>query len=570
MSNFATEVGQGIMPNKEENVYNSIFDEYERVVVESLIKSFGLDFIISRNMDQHGGDVDTIHNVRKIADYERIGEKLKKEFDKNGYNEEKAHQIINDELIKELKAGKDLRMTYKNKKNEVDYKNRGKYDYGFYHSGGNFQRIKHQKREKWQETGQNFEDEYTKKEIGFYSRHTVAISPNKKAELDHIIAGKDAHNDRGRVLSGLCGKDLVDAEENLAWTNKSLNASMGDKDIKEYIDSHPELDEETKNRMLQRYDEAKKSYDRKISVEYYTSKRFWADTSTAALKVGAAMGLREVLGLVFAEIWFAVKDEIKKGRETGKALFRNIGNGIKQGLQNAKNKFGELWKKFIDGAIAGVLASLTTTLCNIFFSTAKNLVRIIRQSWASIVEATKILLFNPDNLPFGERFRAASKIIAVGASIIAGTFVGEAISKTGIGAIPIVGNIVTTFVGTLVSGIMSCTLLRMLDQNTILNKIVKVLNSIPTIEDIVIYYKIQAQLLEEYSAKLMDIDLDKFREETEAFYHITIQLENVQNQEEMNDILKKFYKELNFKSPFEGYKDFDSFMNDDNSQLSFC
>ena len=45
------------------NVYNSIFEEYERVVIQSLITSFGLDFLVR---DQHGGDVDTIHNVRQI------------------------------------------------------------------------------------------------------------------------------------------------------------------------------------------------------------------------------------------------------------------------------------------------------------------------------------------------------------------------------------------------------------------------------------------------------------------------------------------------------------------------
>lgn len=121
------------------------------------------------------------------------------------------------------------------------------------------------------------------------------------------------------------------------------------------------------------------------------------------------MGLRQALGLVFSEIWFAVRDEIKQGKEDGKALFNSIASGIKKGFEKAKLKYKELWNKFMEGAVGGVLSSLTTTLCNIFFTTAKNVVRIIRQSWASLVEATKILLFNPDILPFGERFRAAAK-----------------------------------------------------------------------------------------------------------------------------------------------------------------
>ena len=48
----------------ERNAYSSIFQQYEKVIIDSLITSFGLDFLIK---DQHGGDVDTIHNVRKIG-----------------------------------------------------------------------------------------------------------------------------------------------------------------------------------------------------------------------------------------------------------------------------------------------------------------------------------------------------------------------------------------------------------------------------------------------------------------------------------------------------------------------
>ncbi len=56
----------------ETNVYNSIFEQYEHVIMQSLITSFGLDFLVR---DQHGGDVDTIHNVRQIGKDEQMGYK---------------------------------------------------------------------------------------------------------------------------------------------------------------------------------------------------------------------------------------------------------------------------------------------------------------------------------------------------------------------------------------------------------------------------------------------------------------------------------------------------------------
>ena len=169
----------------ERNAYSSIFQQYEKVIIDSLITSFGLDFLIK---DQHGGDVDTIHNVRKI--------------------------------------GQDELMGYKNSSNESAYNNRPDYDARSYHAGGNFQRTKHEARETWQETYKDIDDQYQSGKIGFYG-HTNTISPDRKAELDHIIECKSIHDDRGRVLSGLSGESLADDPVNFAWTNKSLNASMG-------------------------------------------------------------------------------------------------------------------------------------------------------------------------------------------------------------------------------------------------------------------------------------------------------------------------------------------------------
>lgn len=547
------------------NVYNSIFEQYERVLIQSLITSFGLDFLVS---DQHGGDVDTVHNVRQI--------------------------------------GMDEQMKYKNKKNEEAYNNRGAYDeqtkLDYHDTNPNFTTKKSKARQEYNEHGTLIKDVYTNKDLRYTKASTVP--KDLRVELDHVVECKAIHEDRGRILSGLSGIDLANSDDNLAWTNKSLNASMGswakqknekwkkehgcDAPLSEvdmeayireggfdnYLKNHPEINindpEATKERMLEQYRKSRKAYEKKINRAYYTSSAFFKDTAKAAGKVGVAMGLRQALGLVFSEIWFAVRDEIKQGKKDGNALFNSIALGVKRGLENAKVKYKELWHKFIEGAVGGVLASLTTTLCNIFFTTAKNVVRIIRQSWASLVEATKILLFNSDFLPFGERLRAAAKIIATGASIVAGTMVGDLIAKTGVAAIPVVGNIVQTFCSTLVTGILSCSLLYLLDRNSTINKIVQVLNSIPTVDDIVVYYRTQAMLLEEYCAKLMDIDLATFQKETQSYSEAVSILEKANNEQELNIALRTVCARLDIKLPIGSHKDMNSFMADPNSKLKFC
>ena len=83
-----------------------------------------------------------------------------------------------------------------------------------------------------------------------------------------------------------------------------------------------------------------------------------------------------------------------------------------------------MFSKFLGGATAGVLASLTTTL---------------------IVEACKVLLINPDTYPFGERVRSTAKILATGASVVVGVLVREALADLPLGTLPLAEDVVPVF-----------------------------------------------------------------------------------------------------------------------------
>lgn len=517
-------------PDSEDSVYESMIGQYEKVIIESIVTSFGLDMLLIQ--DQYGGDVDTINNVRKIDG--------------------------------------DPQMSYKNKDNLVAYENRGPYDSGTYHSGTNYQDIKHTAKEKYRSHGETMIDAYTGEELHFLGRSKGAPA-NKNAELDHVISAKNIHDDRGRVLAGLSGTRLANARENLKFTNKSLNASMGADEIPEYIEKHPELDQKTKDNMMKFYNKSKKIYEHKIAIAYYTSPEFARDTVRAAHKVGIKMGLRQALGFFFTEVWLSVKKELNKLEKDFSAsqLFTAIGNGIKRGFENAKSKYAELFKKLKDGAVAGVLSSLTTTLCNIFFSTAKNTVKIVRQTWASIVEAFRILMFNPDNLFLGERIRATMKIIATGASIVAGVMVSELIEKSGIGVLPVIGSILSNFCGSFITGIMTISLLNLMDRSSEINDLVKFLNKIDNSMDVAVnYYAEQAKLFRNYAAQLLSIDIEKFEKEVNCIEMISNSIENVNDPSELNNILKQTYKIIGFSIPW-GNEDFGLFLSDKNKVLKF-
>ena len=540
-NSFVAQVGNGASMQPGDNVMGDLFKQYERVIVESIITSFGLDFLVN---DRYGGDVDTLHNVEKI--------------------------------------GTDPQMIYKNKSNEYAYQNRGTYNTAEYHGDPRYKAIVKDTKENFRTTGKGMEDTYTGRTI-FPTNKGVPLE--KQGQLDHTISAKEIHNDRGRVLAGLSGVDLANDPQNLKFTNAALNNNMKDKSIPEYIkwcEDNPDkvnwngkkgepLPEDVKEKLLTEYEKSKKNYEKRKAQAYYTSSGFAKDVAKASGKVGAAMGIRQALGFVFMELWFSVKEEFQAAQKNSgmscSEICEAIGNGLKKGIESAKSKYKEILEKFKEGFLAGALSSLTTTICNIFFTTAKNLIRIIRQCWASLVQALKVLFFNPDNLPLGERIRAVAKILATGASVVVGTVVTEAVQKTPLGQMPVIGDIVSTFCGVFVTGIMSCTLLFFLDRNEIVNKLVCVLNNISTIDKTVAYFREQAQYFERYAAELMQIDLEKFSKETAVFNSVTEQLENAGSEQEINDILKNTYEQLHIKLPWKG--DFDTFMSDKNNRLVF-
>ena len=180
---------------------------------------------------------------------------------------------------------------------------------------------------------------------------------------------------------------------------------------------------------------ARSAYEQKLEQAYYLGADFLLDTASAAAARGIEMGVRQALGFVFVEVWFSCKTEIiavPDGSEI-KDYFAAIIHGIEKGFESAKGKYKELFESFGSGFIAGIVSSLTTTLCNIFITTEKNTVRNIRFAYAAVVQAVNVLLFNPNDLLLGYRLQTTTVILATGANTIIGATVGDLIDKIPLG-----------------------------------------------------------------------------------------------------------------------------------------
>lgn len=526
-----------------------LIHQYEQVIVKSLITSFGLDRILFH--DRAGGDVDTLVTVRT----EGIG--------------------------------------YADKANETAWLNRGEYDSHAVHSNSSY--ISANREFSAMKKAGNLSDAYT----------GLKFSQNAHVDLDHVFSAKEMHDDPARVLAELSTEEVANTSSNFAPTERSVNRSKRARSASEYIEwlnvreearlerlqtlrgksnlSDKERGELHKleqqgsvdiRRLMEKDKAARDAYERRLQRAYYTSPKFLKSTAGVALSTGARMGVRQALGLLLTEVWCAVREDFPKIMERMRGNFElgkflhGIAESFKKAFKAVREKFKALIASFKDGVLSGILASISTTLWNMVTASAKNIARVLRESWSSLLEAFKILFLNPDKLSWGERLRAAAKVIAVAASVIVGGLAQEWVTGL-VAGIPILADVLPVFVGGLVSGVLSVSFIYFLDHSEIIRKLTGFLNSL--FEDefqrtVEFFKKVNVQL-DRYLADLAQIDYVAFAREIISFREINARLCAARDERELNAVLRAVVRERGITLPYKNLAGLDTFMRNKEAKL---
>lgn len=446
-------------------------EELEKTVVASLATTFGLDFLLFK--DKRGGEVDTIHNVRNGV-YATDAEKQR--FDQ-----------------------------------------REAYDSHAYHSDKNY--IAH---------GRN--DKALHKEgklVDNYRNQTMAL--NEDRQLDHTISANEIYNDRGRVLAERSGVELANQESNLNSTHWYVNNLKRDHSAEKFIneiapnklsDLNIEIQKEktalltmpqntpkerhlyrqkeaqirkseekiealetviqNKESMLQADAKARTAYNAEINQYYYSSK-FLKNTVHQSVLSGFKMGVRQAIGLVLAEVWFELRERLPKLLEKQKqsfsfgTLISDIGEILKNIWERVKERFKDILTTFKDAMLSGILSSITTTLLNIFFTTGKLVIKLIRELWTSLVQVAKLIFFNPDNLPLGELTKHVFTILAGAVATVIGSIINHKLNALLV-TVPF-GLEISAFLSALLTGILTLGATYFLQYSEIMKKVWRALDN---------------------------------------------------------------------------------------------
>ncbi|MBU3009643.1 hypothetical protein [Cobetia amphilecti] len=482
--------------------------ELEKTVVNSLTTSFGLDFLLFE--DKIGGNVDTVHNARQGV--------------------------------------------WATDREKQRYQNREKYNSGLYHKDARFKKTGSDDKLRHQAGG--LHDPY---------RNTT-MGPGEKRNLDHVISAQEVHDDPGRTLAEMDGVKLANQDSNLQSTQETVNKSKSATPINAYLEKLPKLierKEEKRDRDIHRLEsmprntpeerhkareledrirqkenaikelksidseemrkrdaEARMPYEQQINRSYYTSSKFVKQTAKASGMAGVKMGTRQMLGLIMAEVWFELREQIpalvEKNRENFdfSSFIDSINKTLKGIWIRVKARFKDFLTAFKDGVFGGVFASLTTTLFNVFATTQRMAVKIIREVWGQFVKALKLLIFNPDQLGFVDLCKAVVSVLSIGAATVVGS-----VAYTQL--LPMcnfpLGAELAAFCSALVTGVVTLGLSYFMLHSGIAKKIWAFVESIMPHADMIAKFQSINAELDQYLIELSKLEFNLDADELEDF-----------------------------------------------------
>lgn len=385
--------------DKTENKFNEekaskLIDSCKDVVIASILGPFGLTKLMQ--VDTDGGSVTTLHNAKKEVyandkdkkRYERDYNAKKYRDDNQKYEakkEELKNQFENNEL-KDIYTGKDL----KDKIFQVDK------------NGNARQRVEY--------------------------------------DTEHIVAAKEIHdNSKAKLyLTEEEATNIANDDSNLGAINYSINSSKRQKELEEWLElpstndsslTNAEYYKINKKEALKKNSQARKKLESKLQkaeLKYYA-----VNIGLTGLKQGAKLGLREVLGLLLKEFVEGVFTEIKTIKAKKENNKKNLIDQFKESVSNIVTKLRSKWKDFLsvfkDGFISGFFSNLITVVVNMFITTVKRIVKIIREGILSLFKAIKLIVNPPKEMSSGDVFFEATKIIGAAITTIIGLLMEEAV-----------------------------------------------------------------------------------------------------------------------------------------------
>lgn len=296
----------------------------------------------------------------------------------------------------------------------------------------------------------------------------MARDTTKTINVDHVNSVKSLYEDDLMALYGGATeegfdqtmRDVANNEANFAVCDERSNKSMKDKDTLEAAKENPELnmDPEKVKAKQTEADAAKNKYLLKNAFKE-KSKDFIIGAGKSTVATTGKMLVGKAIKITISE---TVSEFQQKNEEK---LIDRINRIISNIQKRVKSELSHIWQDIKNLVVDNAISEIINLILNYFVSTIKNVFKLIRCLFGSIVSAFKIIF--DSTRPWEDRLFEALKIISAGIAMATGTMLNELIAKAIATNIPFLAGFasdIAAVVSGLISSILSALVLMSFDR----------------------------------------------------------------------------------------------------------
>lgn len=269
-----------------------------------------------------------------------------------------------------------------------------------------------------------------------------------RAQLDHIVSASEIENKASANLFMTPEEraKMATNDKNLAWTEGSANQSKGNKKMEDWLNKKDTKTGQTKaekygideKRAMGKDKDARKFINKTINTA--TAKKYTKELLSTGGKDATMMAAYSALGVVLRDLAQGIMIEVRltfeqKGTESFREIFTRFKNRLQEILTDLKNKWKDVFKGSLEAAIISFFSNIVVFVINLFFTTLKKIVSMIRAGFVSLCQAVKLLTNPPADMPKDEVHYQALKILTAGIIGAASLGLSDVIEK-GLQAIP--------------------------------------------------------------------------------------------------------------------------------------
>lgn len=312
-----------------------------------------------------------------------------------------------------------------------------------------------------------------------------------RAHLDHIVSASEIEKSAkaNLHLSEEQRAKIACDKANLAWSEASANQSKGDNKMGEWLDKK---DKKTGQTKAEKYDIDKEkalAKDKKArkfvygKIDTQAVKNYTKELAITGGKDAAKMAAYSALGVVLRDLVQGLFIEIRatfdsSKKESLKEIFHRFKTRLGEILKNIKAKWKDIFAGSLEAGIMAFLSNIVVFVINLFATTLKRIVSIIRAGFVSLCQAVKILANPPKDMPRDEVNYQALKILITGLIGALSLGLAEGIEKL-LYSVPVlnalmsfpvplinetVGAILSTTLSALIGGLLSTIALYYMDK----------------------------------------------------------------------------------------------------------